>query len=403
MSVEMPEGWEDVSLDDCLYDLRNGWTYDTRATNGTLPITRIETVSNGQIDYARVGYTTTDDRIEAFRLQENDILFSHINSVEHIAKVAIKSDARLLYHGMNLMRLRPNERVAPAFLLARLQSDKTRAHYRAACKRAINQASLNKGEVSGYRFPLPPLDEQRRIAEVLGSVDEAIATAQSALKASQAIHQILLERLFGLFIINASTNGSVGMTIEACCKRVTYGFTNPMPTATDGPWLLTALNIRHGWIDYENARHTSSEAYANLITEKSRPPIGSILVTKDGTLGRVAIVDRHDVCVNQSVAVLSPDCDVIHPPFLSYLLQSGSGQAKMLSESGGSSVKHIYISKLAKMEIGVPTLEVQRENAVLAEESEKAIQAQTAPLRRLMQVRTIIASDLLSGRVRVPA
>ncbi len=178
----LPDGWREVSLSDCLADFRNGWTYDTRASDGTLPITRIETISSGNIDYDRIGLAQADTRIEAFKLVRDDILFSHINSVEHIAKVAIKEDDRLLYHGMNLMRLRSNETVAARFLLARLQSDETRAHFRSVCKRAVNQASLNKAEIGSYRFNLPPLDEQQHIAEVLGSANAAVFGAAQAIQ-----------------------------------------------------------------------------------------------------------------------------------------------------------------------------------------------------------------------------
>lgn len=126
MSGDMPKGWALTTLAECLVDFRNGWTYDTRANDGSLPITRIETIANGEINYQRVGFTKADERIQAFRLRRNDILFSHINSVEHIAKVAIKNDDADLYHGMNLMRLRPGDRVVPGFLFARLQSEETK-------------------------------------------------------------------------------------------------------------------------------------------------------------------------------------------------------------------------------------------------------------------------------------
>lgn len=181
-SEKLPDGWREVLLSDCLADFRNGWTYDTRASNGTLPITRIETISKGVIDYDRIGLAQVDPRIEAFKITRNDILFSHINSVEHIAKVAIKEDDRLLYHGMNLMRLRPNETIVAGFLLARLQSDETRAYFRSVCKRAVNQASLNKAEIGSYRFNLPPLAEQQHISEVLRSANAAVVGGALAIQ-----------------------------------------------------------------------------------------------------------------------------------------------------------------------------------------------------------------------------
>jgi type I restriction enzyme, S subunit len=46
-------------------------------------------------------------------------------------------------------------------------------------------------------------------------------------------------------------------------KRITYGFTNPMPTADEGPFLLTANDINDGRILYESARRTTEDAFKN--------------------------------------------------------------------------------------------------------------------------------------------
>ena len=249
----------------------------------------------------------------------------------------------------------------------------------------------------------PPLDEQRRIAEVLRSVDEAIVAAEAALRTSEAVHRLLLEALFGTSFAATGGNGDKAATVGQVCDRVTYGFTNPMPTTEEGPWMLTAANVRHGWIDYNSARHTSRAAYSNDISDKSRPPIGAVLVTKDGTLGRVARVDRDDVCINQSVAVLIPNAGTIDGSFLSYLLQCPSGQERMLADSGGSSVKHIYISKLADMPFALPPMGVQKERAALAGESEHAVREHGRAVEGLSSLKAALRSDLLSGRVRVPA
>jgi type I restriction enzyme, S subunit len=271
----------------------------------------------------------------------------------------------------------------------------------------LNEATgvpgLNRDKAYLQPILLPPLDEQRRIAEVLRSVDEAIAATDAALAVGRNTHRLTLEALFGVCFSETAAGDAAPVTIGQVCMRVTYGFTNPMPTTDEGPWMLTAANVRHGWIDYNSARHTSAKAYANDISEKSRPPIGSVLVTKDGTLGRVARVDRPDVCINQSVAVLIPADDTVDGAFLSYLLQCPTGQDRMLADSGGSSVKHIYISKLAELPFMLPTMVVQRERAMLAEESERAVQAQTAALDGLLALKSHVMSDLLSGRVRVPA
>jgi type I restriction enzyme S subunit len=141
--------------------------------------------------------------------------------------------------------------------------------------------------------------------------------------------------------------------------RITYGFTNPMPTTTVGPFMVTAKDIRGGRIDYTTARCTSQEAYDGLLTDKSRPRVGDVLLTKDGSIGRVAVCDRSGLCINQSVALLQPS-SAIDSYFLAYALQAPNYQALMEADAGGSTIKHIYITRVDKMSIDLPPLDEQR-------------------------------------------
>lgn len=141
-------------------------------------------------------------------------------------------------------------------------------------------------------------------------------------------------------------------------ELITYGFTNPMPDADDGPWKLTAKDVIDGRINYATARKTTLEAFQNSLTDKSRPLIGDVLLTKDGSIGRVAVVDRTGVCINQSVALLRPNKKII-PEFLKYLLLSPHYQRVMEGDSDGSTIKHIYITRVDKMQVAIPPLHEQ--------------------------------------------
>lgn len=102
-------------------------------------------------------------------------------------------------------------------------------------------------------------------------------------------------------------------------EDITYGFTNPMPDADKGPWKITAKDVVNGIINFNTARKTSQGSYDSL-TAKSKPQLGDVLLTKDGTLGRTAVVEVEGICVNQSIAVLRTN-DRILPKYLSILLQ----------------------------------------------------------------------------------
>ena len=148
--------------------------------------------------------------------------------------------------------------------------------------------------------------------------------------------------------------------LDDCLEWITYGFTNPMPDADNGPWKVTAKDIIDGRINFDSARHTTQEAYEKDLTDKSRPIKDDLLLTKDGTLGRVALVGEETICINQSVALLRLKKDIIAPEYLLYLLQSSEYQGKMLADAGGSTIKHIYITKVNQMQIPLPPPETQR-------------------------------------------
>ena len=86
--------------------IRNGMNIKQDKSGDGIPITRIETIADGTVDPARVGYANLceEDCLDWF-LKPGDILFSHINSVEHIGKCALyEGFPSPLVHGMNLPR-----------------------------------------------------------------------------------------------------------------------------------------------------------------------------------------------------------------------------------------------------------------------------------------------------------
>lgn len=148
--------------------------------------------------------------------------------------------------------------------------------------------------------------------------------------------------------------------LENYLDLITYGFTNPMPTTPNGVYMVTAKEIFNGRLNLQIARFTSEEAYSELLTDKSRPIKDDVLITKDGSIGRVAIVGNEKICISQSVALMRPAKDRISPIFLKYLLESKQYQALIDIDATGSTIQHIYITKINKMKIAVPTLSEQK-------------------------------------------
>ena len=102
----IPAKWGICRLKNVCKGFSNGST-DTQISYGETdyPVTRIETISTGVIDYSKVGYVERTS--ERYKLNKNDFLISNINSIANLGNSAIYDGTSKLYHGMNLMRLVP--------------------------------------------------------------------------------------------------------------------------------------------------------------------------------------------------------------------------------------------------------------------------------------------------------
>lgn len=241
----------------------------------------------------------------------------------------------------------------------------------------------NWSSLASFEFDLPPLDQQRRIAEILWAMDASLEAQETLL---DSLKSFLAQRGDQLFWDQQSSSNV--LTYGDVTHRITYGFTNPMPSTDEGPWMVTAKDVLDGRIDYATARHTSREAYETLLTAKSRPKPGDVLLTKDGTIGRVSLVDRNDVCISQSVALLEPKTELITPEFLSWSLRSARMQKKLIDDAGGSAIKHIYITKVAVTPLSVPSIKSQKRITDELEEisaASVATEVQFAATRNLLQ------------------
>lgn len=169
----VPQEWNIRCLGDLLSRCTNGLTYNVSISNG-IPVTRIETISTGEINYAKVGHIQNSVGYEDFRMQKGDILYSHINSLSQIGKVAYYNGKKEIYHGMNLLLLRANQCLNKQYLYYMLLTTYMRHMAQVIAKPAVNQASISTRDLKKIKIPVPPLPEQQKIAEVLSTWDKAI-------------------------------------------------------------------------------------------------------------------------------------------------------------------------------------------------------------------------------------
>jgi type I restriction enzyme S subunit len=178
-----------------------------------------------------------------------------------------------------------------------------------------------------------------------------------------------------------------------------------MPVDEDGPFMLTANDVGYGKIFFETARRTSQEAFDKELTDKSRPKRDDLLVTKDGTLGRVSIFNGEASCINQSVALVRLDKEKLLPFFALFCLISPPYQEMMLFDARGTTIKHIYITRLSKMPLAFP--EPREQLKVVEHLKDKihqvsSIEKKTADaIEKLKEYRSALITNAVTGKIDV--
>jgi type I restriction enzyme S subunit len=145
------------------------------------------------------------------------------------------------------------------------------------------------------------------------------------------------------------------------CDWITYGFTRPMSHVDSGPPIVTAKNVRDGFISLTETHYADAAEFAAL-SPKDRPRKGDLLIVKDGaTIGRAAIVeDDQPFCISQTVAVLWLESCRLYRPFLLLMIQAASTQKAIWEAAEGAAMPHLSITDFAKMILPVPPLSEQK-------------------------------------------
>lgn len=179
---EFPE-WEEKTLGEITEYIRNGYSYKPDGVRThKYKVTRIETISTGKINPEKLGSCEECD--EKYLLKPGDILYSNINSLSYLGNTAIyKNSPEKIYHGMNLLCIRPKgDDIDADYLFAFLNSEAAKKFVKYNAQRAVNQCSIKVSDVRNMRIPLPCMEEQQKIGSFLAEIDKEIQIQKEFIK-----------------------------------------------------------------------------------------------------------------------------------------------------------------------------------------------------------------------------
>jgi type I restriction enzyme, S subunit len=408
MSVEnkLPEGWVESSYENIIHSMSNGIGGKQNKEGIGIPVSRIETIASEYIDFSRVGYLKDYDisKIQRYKLNEGDILFSHINSPSHLGKTALYDGKDSLYHGINLLRVVVDKSVIkPEFFNYHCKLSRVLGTFSLNAQHAVNQSSLNQKKISEFKLPLPPLAEQQVIADQLDSLLAQVEATKTRLERipdtlkrfrqsvlADAVSGRLTEEwrsqhkldsvsdLSSELVLNdgkakkvESTSGHELMTEifppswEVSTFNLLYRFIDyrgKTPKKSDsGKRLYSAKNIKMGWLSDEPIEYLDESDYTAWMT-RGFTNLGDIFfVTEGHTMGCVAINDiGSDIALAQRTLTLQP-YGKINTKFHFYYMLTAEFQRLVELNATGSAAKGIKSAKFRGLPAPFPSFKEQNQ------------------------------------------
>jgi type I restriction enzyme S subunit len=264
-----------------------------------------------------------------------------------------------------------------------------------------NREGLNYEQVRSFEIPLPPLAEQRKVAEILRTWDEAIETAEAELKAKQSLLKRAVDKYFERTYRDAAS-GTVGelKTLDAVCTRKgEYGAAvSACPFNPEWPRYIRITDITDtGILKKERAVSISPES-----AEGYRLEIGDLMFARTGEPGRCLIFNeaypaafagylirfkaRPEVILSDYIYYYT--LSSVYGKWVGDVSQKGA-QANINAKVYGS--LQLPVTDLASQGAAVRAFKALQEDVLLAERGVELLSAQK---RGLMQ-------KLLTGEVRV--
>lgn len=205
---ELPAGWEFTRVGSIINRISNGFSGVQNKEGNGFPLTRIESISESVINMGKVGYSPSipHDKLNYYRLNQGDILLSHINSDLHVGKTAIFHGNHELYHGVNLLLIRTSCLVSYDYIDLVFNQLRLSGYFLSVAQHAIGQSSINQSIVQSVLIPLPPLDEQHRIVAKVKELMALCDQLEQQSEAQLAAHQMLVETLLATLTDSADAD-----------------------------------------------------------------------------------------------------------------------------------------------------------------------------------------------------
>jgi type I restriction enzyme S subunit len=256
--------------------------------------------------------------------------------------------------------------------------NRARASVQAATK---SRERVQKNRLFEIEIPLPPLPGQQRIAAILDKADRLRRLRRFALVLGEGYLQSVFLEMFG----DPGKNPyNWELTkIDDIATQVTDGEHVTPKRTSSGIKLLSARNIKNGYIDLEAGLDYISPNEYERISKRIAPKYGDILMSCSGTVGRVTTVNINEpISMVRSVAIIKPKHSLVKSKYLEHYLRSDYCQELIYRSSNISGQPNIFQRQIRELPVTIPPISFQEKFVQVVRLHERLRSKQKEALRQ---------------------
>jgi len=374
MKIFNKNEWKKVKLGD-ICDLRNGVAIkseDYILNSNTLNCRMSNIRPDGTFDILYNAKYLPDNFSEKYKnylLKNGDLV---------IAMTDMAGDPKILgvptvvkSNGFNIIQ---NQRVGKLELLTdnidenylkfALQSKNVKNYFKKFSAGGV-QLNLSKKEILNAPIVLPTIEEQKILVNLFKTIESFIYLRKKELLNLNSLNKSLFTKY------SIGEKESIANLCYVKARIGWQGLTKKEYLSNGEYYLITGVDFKNEKIDFKNCFYVTKERYNQ--DENIKVKINDILLTKDGTIGKVAIVDKLEkpATLNSGVFVLRPKVNNLNVTYLMHSLISEDFKKFIDDIKIGATVPHLNQAALLKYKLILPSIELQNKFAERIEKIEK--------------------------------
>ncbi len=419
----IPDDWEVKRLSEFGYFCKGSGISREESNTGELPAVRYGEIYTIHNDYIKSfkSHISNEVASKSKRLKQGDLLFTCSGETkEDIGKCVAFIGNEKAYAGGDLLILSPTINIDSLFYGFFLNTNIS-VKQKSSMAQGDAIVHISTESIGKILVPLPPLAEQKRIAKALSDVDALISTIEKLVQKKKNIKQGTMQnlltgkkRLPAFAKSGKYKQSELGLIPEdwevkninkECTIKARIGWQGLKSTEylDSGDYILiTGTDFDSGFINWKSCSYVTKWRFdqdKNIQIKK-----GDVLVTKDGTIGKIAFLDSIPMqgTLNSGVFVVRPkNNDKIDSVFLSLIFKSVWFDSFLEQITSGSTIVHLYQKDFVKFDFPLPSKEEQTAIANVLSSMDKEIESLNAKLEKYRKLKTAMMQQLLTGKIRL--